>query len=372
MSHYRRATALLLAAATSVSLGVATPLASAVPPAPVTPGSNAATAAVKDGFLTSQDGKSTPIYWKSQTIPNAKGTVVVVHGASEHLGRYDYVSNRLLDAGYNVNRMDHRGHGKTGQVPGTPVPAAHIDDFRSLVDDVNLVTQKAKTENPGLKTFMLGHSMGAIAAQYYGIVYPGQVDGIIANGGGAPMNLAGKKDRGEIITPDEITDAQRKLNPTISELLPLTDLTSFNAHAAQQLIPGRTDLRIPSFPGSEKIFIPNILSTGVASDKAISEDYKNDPLVNKGLTLGMVEQVAIGGIFDGLNADKFTAPTLITYGTKDGLVPSYFSVDWYNAISSQDKQLIGWEGQMHEVFNEPAKGQAMDTVIDWINKHNGA
>ncbi|MCQ8208709.1 lysophospholipase, partial [Cutibacterium acnes subsp. acnes] len=28
-------------------------------------------------------------------VPNAKGAVVIVHGAAEHSGRYDYLAKRL-------------------------------------------------------------------------------------------------------------------------------------------------------------------------------------------------------------------------------------------------------------------------------------
>ena len=57
------------------------------------------------------------------------------------------------------------------------------------------------------------------------------------------------------------------------------------------------------------------------------------------------------------------------HGTKDGIVPPYFSPDWYNSISSEDVEYVTWEGQKHEVFNEPAADQALDTVVDWLDRH---
>ncbi|WP_275949263.1 alpha/beta hydrolase [Corynebacterium uropygiale] len=322
-----------------------------------------------EGYFTSTDGQGTQIYWHSQQIPNARGTVVVVHGAAEHSGRYDHVADRLLDAGYNVYRLDHRGHGKSAApVVNNPVARGHIDDFHFLVDDVHQLVEKAKAENPG-KIFMLGHSMGAEASEFHGIKYPGSVDGYVTNGFGAPLNFSGRREAGQLITPDDITEAQKHLWPSLSEVLPLDQLTTFNAQLAAQAIPGRTDLRAPSFPGSDRIQPPNVFTGGVASDPAVSAQYKVDPLVNKTVSLGMTQQLTFGAIYDAINADQFTAPTLIMAGDRDGLVPDYFSNDWYNAISSQDKQLIKWHGQMHEVFNEPAGDQAMDTVIDWLNKH---
>ena len=57
-------------------------------------------------------------------------------------------------------------------------------------------------------------------------------------------------------------------------------------------------------------------------------------------------------------------------GANDGIVPSYFDVNWYNAIGSKDKKIIEWEGLMHETINEPVKDQVDDTIINWINAHN--
>jgi len=51
-------------------------------------------------------------------------------------------------------------------------------------------------------------------------------------------------------------------------------------------------------------------------------------------------------------------------------VPSYFDVNWYNAITSKDKKIIQWHGLMHEIFNEPTKDQVIKTTIDWIDAHN--
>ncbi|MBP3088572.1 alpha/beta fold hydrolase [Corynebacterium sp. sy017] len=329
-------------------------------------------ARTEEGYLTSTDNKGTRIYWKSQTIPGAKGNVVVVHGAAEHSGRYDYVADRLLAAGYNVYRLDHRGHGKSALPElGNQVVRGHIDDFHFLVDDINQVVQKAKAQHPEVKTYMLGHSMGALAAQFYGIKYNGEVAGIISNGGGTPLNFSGRKDSGNTITPRDMSEAQKALGPTLSERLPLDLLTTtpVNTQALTGLIPGAINFHWASAPLTDQLQVPNAFTDGVASDPAVTAQYQTDPLVNKKLSIGMAQQMVFAALYDGVNAQNFTTPTLITHGTKDGIVPSYFAKDWYNSIASTDKELVYWENQMHEVFNEPAKHEAMDKVIDWLAKH---
>lgn len=377
MSTTRRLLAIAVAAS-AVTGTVVAPAASADPgsiPSIIKPAGNAPIKSVnpvtsKDGYFTSTDPAGTKIWWGSYTVPNARGTVVVLHGAAENSGRYGYVISRLLDANYNVYTLDHRGHGKSSLPEvGNWIPRGHIDDFQLLVDDINTLVDKAKAEHPDSPLYLLGHSMGALAAQAYGIRFPGKAKGIVTNGGGAPFNLTGVNNGGQHITPRDISEVQKMLPPSSSDFLNAAQLTTFNARLAQEAIPGRRDLRVPSPAGSEHIMFPNMINYGVVSDPAVLAQYYTDPTVSKTVSLGMAEQLTVAGVYDGINADLFTTPTLIMAGDKDGLVPDYFSQDWYNAISSQDKQLIYWTGQMHEVFQEPAKAQAMDTVIDWLAKH---
>ncbi|HCZ4397757.1 TPA: alpha/beta hydrolase, partial [Staphylococcus aureus] len=86
-------------------------------------------------------------------------------------------------------------------------------------------------------------------------------------------------------------------------------------------------------------------------DPAVIEDYKKDPLNNKYMSLGMVKQMGVAQVYNTFNAPSFSEPTLIMHGANDGIVPSYFDVNWYNAIGSKDKKIIEWEGLMHETIN---------------------
>lgn len=328
---------------------------------------------VEDGYFTSNDGKNTKIYWKTNKVANAKGTVVVLHGAAEHQGRYDYVTQKLNEAGYNVYRMDHRGHGRSALPElDNRIPRGHIDDFHFMADDVNILVQKAKGENPGQKTFMLGHSMGALLSEFYGIKYSGQVDGIVTTGGGAAFNLSGQSQAGyaEHVTPDQITEAQKQLAPTVYELLPWHELTSFNDPLAAQAYKGNKDLRLPSLAVTGLMQTPNIFTGATSIDPAVAEQYKTDPLVNKTVSVGMAQQLAVAAVYDSVNAASFTTPTLAIHGTKDTLVPPFFDENWYSAIGSKDKELIYMHGQMHEIMNEPTKDQSISKIISWIDERN--
>ena len=144
------------------------------------------------GYTTSTDQWGTELFFRKNIVPNAKGAVVIVHGAAEHSGRYDYLAKRLNDAGYSTYRFDHRGHGRSARpYVDNAIPRGHIDDWSNLVNDVHQFVQIAHQENAGKKVFLFGHSMGSFAVQSYGAKYPGTVAGIVSNGGGIAVNSHG-------------------------------------------------------------------------------------------------------------------------------------------------------------------------------------
>ena len=81
----------------------------------------------------------------------------------------------------------------------------------------------------------------------------------------------------------------------------------------------------------------------------------------------MAQQMAFAATYNGTNSVDFVEPTLVMMGGQDEIVPPFFSRDWYNGISSTDKQLIEFEGQFHETFNEPAQHEAIATAIAWLD-----
>ena len=50
---------------------------------------------------------------------DVRGTVQLVHGASEHSGRYSRLAAALAGHGFGVWAMDLRGHGRTAESTGS-------------------------------------------------------------------------------------------------------------------------------------------------------------------------------------------------------------------------------------------------------------
>ena len=52
--------------------------------------------------------------------PEARHIVILAHGYGEHLGRYEYVAQFLVQRGAVVAGPDHVGHGRSGAIASRP------------------------------------------------------------------------------------------------------------------------------------------------------------------------------------------------------------------------------------------------------------
>jgi len=149
MTFTKKLSALAIAgtmASTGASMATVPAVATDKAPAPA-----AATVQSKliTGYTTSPDQWGTELFFRKNSVPNAKGAVVIVHGAAEHSGRYDYLAKRLNDAGYSTYRFDHRGHGRSARpYVDNAIPRGHIDDWSNLVNDVHQFVQIAHRKTP--------------------------------------------------------------------------------------------------------------------------------------------------------------------------------------------------------------------------------
>lgn len=268
-----------------------------------------------DLFSKIKSFDKTELYYAKDIPENSKAIIVIVHGVAEHLGRYEFIKNKLNTFGYGVYRFDNRGHGKSGGNRGD------LKDFNELIDDADTIVTMAKNENPNLPIFMLGHSMGGFIAATYGVKYPGKLNGQILSG------------------------------------------------AATNKMPFSLTLKSIRLPYILKGIVPNSLSKLICRDPAVVKAYEDDPLVLKETTLRFNTQFVNRGITWLINnLSSYYYPCLILHGGDDKIVPKYCSEKFYSAISSNDKQIKIYDGLFHEIFNEKEKDAVIEDVHKWIEE----
>src|SRR5690242_18916583 len=122
--------------------------------------------------FSASDG--TNIYEK---VWNATGTpigsIALVHGFGEHIGRYEHVAAALNAGGFHVRGSDLRGHGQSGGVRN------HCNSFDDYSSDLQLLIARAREQSRDLPLFLVAHSFGGLIAARYLIQRPDGITGAV-------------------------------------------------------------------------------------------------------------------------------------------------------------------------------------------------
>ncbi|SNS84955.1 Lysophospholipase, alpha-beta hydrolase superfamily [Geodermatophilus saharensis] len=120
-----------------------------------------------------------------------RATVQVVHGLSEHAGRYGRLASALTARGFAVAALDQRGHGLTARSTGPgrfgDPAAGHAATSDAVLDDVRDLGDRLAADHPDVPRFLLGHSLGSVVALASAERDGGHLDGLVLSG---PIGVA--------------------------------------------------------------------------------------------------------------------------------------------------------------------------------------
>jgi alpha-beta hydrolase superfamily lysophospholipase len=94
----------------------------------------------------------------SWPVPDARGTVLLIHGFAEHVRRYDHVVAALTAMGLAVVAVDLPGHGRSG---GRRGDIRAFGDYEAALDALFESLGREERERP---LIVVAHSMGALVA----------------------------------------------------------------------------------------------------------------------------------------------------------------------------------------------------------------
>ena len=123
-----------------------------------------------------------------------RGSVLVLHGAEGHGGRYESFGKELAKHGYVMFAIDHIGHGLTVRDKADDQGGWKKEDLGIWAkDDFDLSTYNAyylvdviRKKYPGKPVYLLGHDYGGTMAQYMLGKHDGAFDGVIISSCGMP------------------------------------------------------------------------------------------------------------------------------------------------------------------------------------------
>lgn len=262
-------------------------------------------------------------YWQAWLPESPKALVLLVHGVSEHTGRYPHVATRLVAHGYAVYGIDHHGHGRSDGTKG------NIGRMHALVDDLHTLRGIAERAHPGRRVFIVAHSLGGLISLDY-LVTRGQA------------GIAGIVLSGAAVDPAVGTRLERAIAPIVSRVLPNLQIL---------------DLGIDN----------------ISRDPAVVQAYREDPLVYTGKVrarTGAESLAAIARVAAGL--PPLTLPVLVLHGSEDKLAAPSGGQLVFDTIGSEDKAHKVYDGLFHEIFNEPEQDVVLDDVLTWLDSRAGA
>lgn len=255
----------------------------------------------------------------------ARGTVLVVHGLGEHIGRYNGVATRLNKLGWHVSGYDQRGH---GQSEGARGAIARQD---SLLLDLSRVIDIMRGDRSG-PLILLGHSMGGLTAARF-----------VAEGLQAQPAAWYRAVDGLVLS-----------SPALD--------TGMNA--------GQRALLAVLGPLAPGLAVANGLEPDwISRDPAVVAAYIADPLVHDRITPRLARFIVDGGAQTLPLAARWTLPTLLLWAGHDRCVAPAGSRAFADAAPPGVVQAQCFAPLFHEIFNEPERDKVFAVLETWLAEH---
>ena len=116
--------------------------------------------------------KGRRIYYEHFLADSPKGVIVISHGFTESVKKFTESVYYMLQAGYEVWGIDHRGHGRSHRENVNPY-VVHVERFWDYVLDLKHLTEKHVRPAAGsLPVYLYCHSMGGCIGAWTIEAYP--------------------------------------------------------------------------------------------------------------------------------------------------------------------------------------------------------
>lgn len=267
--------------------------------------------------VTSADGLKLFVREYLPEGPPPQRNLVLIHGASEHGGRYGEFAQAATAAGWRVLIPDHRGHGLSGGI------RVHVARFEEYLADVQLHCRHFSLAPE--RTAIMGHSLGGL---------------IVAR----LLESDGK-----------MVTAACLLSPYLGLQVEVHPWTLFVGRILACVWPWYR-------------FRTRVRAVDLSPDQQYLDLRRQDQLIQRSVTAGwfFVVQRALREVH--VDAPRVTTPLLVVQGDQDRIVTPQATIDWFHKISSADRQLVVLPGHLHELLQEVDRQQTTRLVLEWLDQ----
>jgi acylglycerol lipase len=246
-----------------------------------------------------------------------RALVVICHGVNSHGGQYAWAAEQLAKAGLAVFAIDMRGRGKSeGE-------RFYVENVSEYVSDVAGLVKIAKSRNPGLPLFLLGHSAGGVVSSVYTLENQSELAGFICESFAFQVPAPG------------FALAAIKALSHIAPRLPVLKLKNVDFSRDPKAVEALEADPLIAHEVQPAITVAAL----VRADERLREEF---PLI--------------------------TLPVLIMHGTDDKATVCQGSQFFYDTVGSKDKTLKLYKDHYHDLLNDIGKEGVMADITEWIGK----
>jgi alpha-beta hydrolase superfamily lysophospholipase len=258
------------------------------------------------------------IFTRSWRPPGkVRGVIVLVHGFNSHSGYYLWAAEQLAGSGLAVYALDLRGRGKSDG------ERYYVEKFAEYQSDLDMLVKLARSREPGLPVYMLGHSAGGVIACNYVLDHQSEMAGLVCESFAY-----------QVPAPD-------------FALAVVKGLAHLAPHAHVLKLKKEDFSRDPNV--TKALLEDPLLADEVQPTKTVAEMVRADERLKR-------------------DFPQFKLPLLIIHGTKDTVTRPEGSKEFYERASSPDKTLKLYDGYFHDPLNDVGKEAVIADIKAWIEK----
>ncbi|MBJ7514850.1 MAG: lysophospholipase [Stenotrophomonas sp.] len=247
-----------------------------------------------------------------------RAVLVIVPGFNSHSGHYQWAAAQFTAIGLAVYAVDLRGRGKSS---GLRFHVQHFDDYLA---DVQSVMDVARSREPAVPVFLLGHSAGGVIASSYALEHQDELAGLICESFAL-----------QVPAPAPVLALVRWLSGPFPKL------------------------RVLKLPNKEFSRLPEAVAA-----------LNADPLIaGEKQTALTVAQMLAGSDRLRHGFPTLRLPVLIAHGTADKVTVPGGSQLFHDSAGSADKTLRLYPEHAHDLLNDAGRDGVMRDFQQWIESH---
>ncbi|NOZ21524.1 MAG: alpha/beta hydrolase [Planctomycetes bacterium] len=272
------------------------------------------------GSYTTSDGRT--LRYREWRPEGYEALVVNLHGIQSHSGWFAGSCEHLARNGARVVSVDRRGSGLNEEDRG------HAPGGRQLLDDLKVIVEQLRSEDPGKRMHLLGVCWGGKLAAALAGLHPELVDSLMLSSPGL----------------------------------------------AAKVRPGRAEcvsIGICSLVWPRRLFrIPIDRAERFTSNPERIEFIKNDPMrLDQATARLMAESKRLDWLLKKV-APRIHAPTLLMLSGHDDIVDNERNRRIFDRFGSREKQIKTFDGAHHMLEFEPDTSQYFEILVRWIKTHS--